>query len=144
LVSRAIVLATSEPQGPVYLSLPREPLMAPIEPGQLQPVAIEKLAGWIAAADAPVILVQRSDPAGKLSALLQDFAYRHAIAVAEPSSVRNVVPSVHPMFIGHDPKSVLAGADLIIVLDCDIPGLRRSTAAFTALEAALTISHHRR
>ena len=40
LVSRAIVLATSEPQGPVYLSLPREPLMAPIELGQLQPVSL--------------------------------------------------------------------------------------------------------
>lgn len=135
LVSRAIALATSAPQGPVYLSLPREPLMAPIESGQRQPVsprpaatpahpdpaAIEELARWIKAAEAPLILVQRSDPAGRLSALLQDFADRHAIAVAEPFSVRNVMPSAHPMFIGHDPKSALAGADLVIVLDCDIP-----------------------
>jgi acetolactate synthase-1/2/3 large subunit len=135
LVSRAVALATSAPQGPVYLSLPREPLMAPIEPCQLQPVsprptaspafpdpaAIEVLAKWIEAASAPLILVQRSDPAGKLSALLQDFASRNAIAVAEPFSVRNVMPSAHPMFIGHDPKRVLADADLVIVIDCDIP-----------------------
>lgn len=135
LVARAMALATSAPQGPVYLSLPREPLMAPIEPGQVHPVsrrpaaspahpdpaAIERLASWIGAADAPLILVQRSDSAGRLSARLQDFASRYAIAVAEPFSVRNVMPSAHPMFIGHDPKSALAGADLVIVLDCDIP-----------------------
>lgn len=135
LVARAVALATSAPQGPVYLSLPREPLMAHIEPGLHQPAAprpaaspihpdpaaIETLARWLEAAAAPLFLVQRSDPAGKLSALLQDFAYRNAIAVAEPFSVRNVMPSAHPMFIGHDAKSALAGADLVIVLDCDIP-----------------------
>ena len=135
LISRAIALATSAPQGPVYLSLPREPLMAQIEPVQRQPVslrpaaspaypdpaAIGMLAEWIEAANAPLILVQRSDPAGKLSALLQDFASRYAVAVAEPFSVRNVMPSAHPMFIGYDPKAAIADADLIIVLDCDIP-----------------------
>jgi acetolactate synthase-1/2/3 large subunit len=135
LVSRAMALAMSAPKGPVYLSLPREPLMAEIEPGQAQPVstrppasaanpdpdAVATLAGWLQEASAPVILVQRSDPSGRLSALLQDFASANAVAVAEPFSVRNVMPSAHAMFIGHDPKGALEGSDLVIVLDCDIP-----------------------
>lgn len=135
LVSRALALARSAPEGPVYLSLPREPLMAPIEPGQMQPVsarppatpahpdgdAIETLAGWLHEAAAPVVLVQRGDPVGRLSSLLQEFAYSNAVAVAEPFSVRNVMPSAHPMFIGHDAKAAIEGADLLIVLDCDIP-----------------------
>jgi acetolactate synthase-1/2/3 large subunit len=135
LVSRAMALAMSAPRGPVYLSLPREPLMASIEPEQLLPVAarppaspanpdpdaIATLTGWLQEATAPVILVQRCDPAGRLSALLGDFAISNVIAVAEPFSVRNVMPSAHPMFIGHDPKAALEGSDLVIVLDCDIP-----------------------
>jgi acetolactate synthase-1/2/3 large subunit len=135
LISRALALARSAPEGPVYISLPREPLMAEIEPGQAQPIserpaaspsqpdpgAIEMLAGWLSDAEAPVILSQRSDPAGRLSGLLQDFALSNAIAVAEPFSVRNVMPSGHPMFLGYDPKNALEDADLVIVLDCEIP-----------------------
>lgn len=135
LVSRALALATATPQGPVYLSLPREPLTAQIEPEHIvagaprgpvshaypEPGAIETLAQWLAAASSPVLLVQRGDVGGKLSAALCEIATSHAIAVCEPFSVRNVMPSAHPMFAGHDPGTVLKGADLVIVVDCDIP-----------------------
>ncbi len=135
LVSRALALASSSPEGPVYLSLPREALTADIEPGQATPVSprpaasraypdpqmIATAAQWLENAKAPVLLVQRGDPKGQLSQALQAFASAHAIPVAEPFSVRNVMPSSHDMFIGHDVKTAIEGADVIVALDCDIP-----------------------
>ncbi len=135
LVSRALAACMSEPRGPAYLSLPREPLTESFPPSRIpspaarpaatpaspDPAAVQAAADWLAGAKAPVILVQRGDPDGTLSAALQEFSRAHGIAVAEPFSVRNVMPSAHPMFVGHDPKAALDGADLVLALDCDIP-----------------------
>lgn len=135
LVARAMALAGSAPQGPVYLSLPREPLSAPIPEGLHNPVStrpvaspahpdpaqIRLVAEAIAQANAPLVLVQRGDPAGQLSAALQTLANDHAIAVCEPFMVRNTMPSAHPMYQGTNVKTTLAAADLVIVLDCDVP-----------------------
>ncbi|MFD1910946.1 thiamine pyrophosphate-requiring protein [Halodurantibacterium flavum] len=134
LVTRALTLAASVPAGPVYLSLPREPLGEVIpptvppapaqvraEPAAPDPAAIARLAEWISAARAPLILTQRGDTGGRSAAALARLADRHAIAVAEPFSIRNVMATDHPMFQGHDPKPAIAGADLIIVLDSGVP-----------------------
>lgn len=135
LVSRALAACMSEPRGPAYLSLPREPLAESFPPSRIpapsarpratpaspDPAAVTAAAGLLAQAQAPVILVQRGDPDGALSAALQEFSSAHGIAVAEPFSVRNVMPSAHPMFIGHDPKAALDSADVVLALDCDIP-----------------------
>ena len=135
LVARALAIATSAPQGPVYLSLPREPLSADIAEGVHNPVTTRKgasashpdplevasVAALVAAAKHPLILVQRGDTAGRLSAALQSLASDHAIAVCEPFMVRNTMPTAHPMNMGGNIKAALAVADLVIVLDCDIP-----------------------
>jgi acetolactate synthase-1/2/3 large subunit len=134
LPTRAISVARAAPAGPVYLSLPREPLMATVPAGLADatpqaaaslsapdPAAISLLAGWIASADAPVILCQRSAPDGAAAAALASLCEAHAIAVCEPFSVRNVLPGNHPMLIGHDPKAALQDADLVIVLDSGVP-----------------------
>lgn len=134
LAQRAATLAASAPCGPVYLSLPREPLMEEVPEGLEDPApqvaatpaapdarAIETLAGWLAAAQAPLILCQRGDPEGRLGAALAELADRHALAVVEPFTVRNVLPGAHPMFQGHDPGPAIAAADVIVVLDSPIP-----------------------
>ena len=137
LVSRALALAKSEPAGPTYLSLPREPLTEVINDAQQlpfnarpatsrmfpDPEKIKEIVGLLKKADNPLILVQRGDVEGKLSKVLQSICLKHAIAVCEPFPVRNVMPSAHPMFVGHDIKSALTESDLIIALDCDIPWL---------------------
>ncbi|MGB7335710.1 MAG: thiamine pyrophosphate-dependent enzyme, partial [Salaquimonas sp.] len=66
---------------------------------------------------------QRGDVEGRLSSVLQSFCLKHLVAVCEPFPVRNVMPSDHPAFLGHDIASALAEADLVIALDCDIPWL---------------------
>ena len=135
LAMRATALAMSEPRGPVYVSLPREPLMEtlpatitqpasiqkPATPAHPDPVAIALAAEWLAGAKSPLIVCQRSDVHGKAAAALSRFAASFAIPVVEPFSVRNVLASDDPMLLGYDVKKPLAEADVVLVLDSDIP-----------------------
>ena len=135
MVSRAAALAMSAPEGPVYLSLPREPLAdripdsarqpahprPPASPARPDEAAIATLADWLRSAERPVIICQRSDPAGRLSTALSSFAARHGIAVATPFATRNVLASADPVLIGGNPAEALGGADLVIVIDSDTP-----------------------
>lgn len=135
LATRATVLAMSEPRGPVYVSLPREPLMERVPAAALRspwmqgpatssypdPSAIKEVAGWIAAARSPLIICQRSDPEGRAASWIARIAETFAIPVVEPFSIRNVMPSDHPMFLGYDVKGPLAEADVVIVVDSAVP-----------------------
>ncbi len=134
LAARATTLAMSEPRGPVYVSLPREPLMETL-PSTIPPVppqaasfapypdpeAIRVAAAWLAEARSPLIICQRSRPDGKAANEILQLAEEFAIPVVEPFTVRNVMPSEHPMFLGYDVKAPLADADVVLVIDSAIP-----------------------
>ncbi|MCA2011195.1 thiamine pyrophosphate-requiring protein [Cereibacter sphaeroides] len=134
LPRRALALAKSAPPGPVYLSLPREPLMEevpahipavpvqePAAAGHPAPEAIRQAVAMLRAAKSPVILCQRGDPEGRLAAALAVLAETQGIGVAETFVVRNLLPGAHPCHLGHDPKAAIDGADLLIVLDASVP-----------------------
>ncbi|MCT7378432.1 thiamine pyrophosphate-requiring protein [Chelativorans salis] len=135
LAARAAVLATSEPKGPVYVSLPREALMdivpasnadapclqAPATVPYPDPAAIAQAAQWLSAAKNPLIVCQRGDPDGRVGAALADLAETFAIPVVEPFSIRNLMASDHPMFLGYDIKMPLAAADVVLVVDSGVP-----------------------
>ncbi|MEO9299811.1 thiamine pyrophosphate-requiring protein [Devosia alba] len=135
LTMRASTLAMSEPRGPVYVSLPREPLTDHVPdsvelaaPRQVpttrafpDPAAITEAASWIADAANPVILCQRGDPEGHVARALSRLANDFGIGVCEPFSIRNVMKSADPMFLGNDPKAALDGADFVLVLDSGVP-----------------------
>ena len=141
LVMRAMSLATSEPQGPVYLSLPKEPLSEivpeitqthhPMPPAATKilpdPEAIIKLARLLETASNPVIICQRGDTEGRLSRALSTLAAKHGIAVFEPFLLRNVLPSNDPALQGYH-ASGPSDADLIIVLDSDTPWIEATNA----------------
>jgi acetolactate synthase-1/2/3 large subunit len=141
LVMRAMSLATSEPQGPVYLSLPKEPLSEivpeitqthhPMPPSATKilpdPKAIIKLARLLETASNPVIICQRGDTEGRLSRALSTLAAKHGIAVFEPFLLRNVLPSNDPALQGYH-ASGPSDADLIIVLDSDTPWIEATNA----------------
>ena len=141
LVMRAMSLATSEPQGPVYLSLPKEPLSEtvpentqthhPMPPSATKilpdPEAIAKLARLLETASHPVIICQRGDTEGRLSKALSTLAANHGIAVFEPFLLRNVLPSNDPALQGYH-ASGPSDADLIIVLDSDTPWIEATNA----------------
>jgi acetolactate synthase I/II/III large subunit len=135
LASRAVSVAMSEPKGPAYISLPREPLAeivreayAPSFAPQIAAVpagadasSIAIAAEWLGAAERPLLLCQRSDTDGRAAQELTQLAVECAIPVVEPFSVRNVMPSDHPMFLGHDLKGPFAEADVVLVVDSPVP-----------------------
>jgi acetolactate synthase-1/2/3 large subunit len=132
VVARAAEVAMAHPRGPVYLMLPREPLsaplaepIAPIKPRPLAaPVqpdghAIATLAEWIAAAERPLIVASSLLP--EAVPLLAHLAERCAIPVVMHNSRTVCLPSSHPMHFGFEPGALLADADLVIVLESDVP-----------------------
>jgi acetolactate synthase-1/2/3 large subunit len=132
MVARAVEVAMAHPRGPVYLVLPREPLSAPLaEPlapakprpqaaaAHPDPKAITTLAEWIAAAERPLIVTATlpADAVPVLAALAESCA----IPVVTHSPRNVCLPSSHAMHFGSEPGTLLSDADLVIVLECDVP-----------------------
>ncbi len=132
VVSRSVEVAMAHPRGPVYLVLPREPLsapvtepIAPIKPRTAaprvypDPNTIATLAEWIAHAERPLIIASTlpADAVRPLAAL----AERCAIPVITHNPRSVCLPSSHHMHFGYEPGMLLADADLVIVLESDVP-----------------------
>jgi acetolactate synthase-1/2/3 large subunit len=138
-VDRAWAIAHSEPRGPVYLSLPREPLSEAIEaipagappsppkPGAPDREALDAAAALLAGARRPLLIAHRGTGARGFEPLA-GFAERHAIPVVEFWPTRNSLSTEHPMHVGRDPGPWLAEADLVIVLDARVPWIPQGTS----------------
>src|SRR3954470_14239427 len=135
VIDRALTLATSPPEGPVYLSLPREVLAAEL-PGfaydsparrvaasapAADPAAIATAARLLAAAKNPLIVTadlgRDRDAVPALAAL----AERFAIPVVEHRQRYMNLPADHPCHLGYNPGALLDEADAILVVECDVP-----------------------
>ena len=133
IVGRALDIALSEPRGPVYLTLPREVLAnphkdstTPLPPTEIatpQPSArhIDTLAEWIAAAEFPLILTSNLGRDSGAVGVLAELAERHAIPVAQPHASCVNLPASHPFNLGHAGTELLGKADLLLVVDCEVP-----------------------
>ena len=132
VVARAVEVTMARPRGPAYLVLPREPLsapmpepVAPIQPrpqaadAHPDPAAIATLADWIAAAERPLIIC--SILPNEASPVLAELAEKSAVPVVTQNPRSVCMPSSHPMHFGYEPGPLLADADLVVVLDCDVP-----------------------
>ncbi len=133
-VSRALQVALAGPPGPVYLSVPREVAMQPIDgarfpsldqlgvprPPAADPDAIAEIARWLVDADNPVIVSCRTgrDPAA-VPALVR-LAELLAIPVHDgpPWTDRLNFPFDHPL---HRTAPPLSEADVVLVVDAQIP-----------------------
>lgn len=134
-VDRALAIALSPPMGPVYLSLPREVLCAPLDglsvperarlqpaaPSVPEPAAIEEAASSIARARRPVVITQRAGALPRGFTALSDFAQRCALPVVEFWPSRISLAADHPMHAGFDPAPLIADADLVLVIDSLTP-----------------------
>lgn len=135
VVDRALAIAASEPKGPVYLSLPREVIAAPMPPGtetgelRMQPAsppapnagAIEAAAAMIAKAESPLIVTANAGRETGAFKALAAFAEQFAIPVVQHKPRYLGLPSSHPMNLGFEPSRQVGDADLVIALETDVP-----------------------
>src|SRR3569832_607502 len=132
VVARANEVAMAHPRGPVYLVLPREPLSAPmpepVGPAKPRPQAasvhpdpkaIATLAEWLATAERPLIIAATLPR--EAVPVLSHLAERCAIPVITHNPRTVCLPSSHPMHFGYEPGTLLADADLVVVLESDVP-----------------------
>jgi acetolactate synthase-1/2/3 large subunit len=77
------------------------------------------LAEWLATAERPLIIAARLPDEGV--PVLSALAERCAIPVITHNPRSVCLPSSHPMQFGFEPGTLLADADLVIVLDSDVP-----------------------
>jgi acetolactate synthase-1/2/3 large subunit len=133
VVPRALEAALACPSGPVYLTLPREPLSAPVAveapivpraaPAvpHPDPSAIERLAAWIAEAQRPLVIATNVGRHPGETEALSRLAERFSLPVAVQTPRFLCLPTDHPMHLGFDPAPFLAEADLIVVVESDVP-----------------------
>ncbi|HFD6993606.1 TPA: thiamine pyrophosphate-requiring protein, partial [Klebsiella pneumoniae] len=135
-VDRAWAIASSLPKGPVYLSLPREPLCetfavdeAALQAGpSQQPVRyapvredIARAAEAIACARHPVIFAQRGARTAEGFARLDSLVREWAIPLVEYWGTEVTLSADNPLLAGADPSVWLADADVILVVDSQAP-----------------------
>jgi len=137
ILGRALDIALAEPRGPVYLTLPREVLadqdrapqrpLPPTDLGAPQPSAshIEAIAKLVARAELPVIITSNLGRDRAAVPVLAALAERHAIPVALPGPSCVNLPASHPMNLGAAGAELLAKADVIIVVECEVPWFPR-------------------
>src|SRR5262245_17864830 len=139
VVDRALMLATAEPQGPVYLALPREVLAEPhpefvfSEPARSpqtvraapDPEAVSEAARILVGARNPLVIAKASgrDP-GSIEPLVR-LAEVLAMPVVEGFHTYLNFPQDHPLHMGFDASSYLEAADAILVLESDSPWFPR-------------------
>lgn len=134
VVDRALAIAMSEPRGPVYLSLPREmlgasnrrrpqarPSIAPATPPSADPAALDEVAQLVAGAKSPLLITANAGRTEAGARALTRFAETFAIPVVHYRPRYLALPTEHPMQAGWDPHALLPKADLVLVVDCDVP-----------------------
>ncbi len=145
LVHRALQLARSEPAGPVYLTGPREVMEEPLEPyaadpAYYQPVApaaltaevTQEIATALAGASRPLIITSYLGRNPDAVPVLVELAELLAIPVLESAAFHVNFPGDHPLHSGYqftttEQNRVLADADVILVVDCDVPWIHASS-----------------
>jgi acetolactate synthase I/II/III large subunit len=134
VVSRGLQIACTDPPGPVYLTLPREVLMSEVdgspmpEPtlapaartGAGDPDALREVAARLVRSERPMVVTATTGRTQEGFDALLRLAELLALPVVERRERVNF-PTAHPLHQGYDPGPLMEQADLLLVLDCDIP-----------------------
>ncbi len=139
VLDRALEVAMAEPRGPVYISVPRDVLAAPLqgltinEPSRRQfhprltpdPAALDAAAELLAQAKAPVIVTAETGITAANREALGRLGLAGGIGVLEASPVYSNLSPDHPCHLGYvfasQVNPSLEQADVILALECDVP-----------------------
>jgi len=135
VVDRALAIARSEPQGPVYLTLPREVLsermdnleyfdparVTPPAPSVAEPAAVERAAEILAGARNPIAIVKSVGRDPGAMAPLVALAEALGMPVFDQAATHLNFPQDHALYGGGDPTAYLTDADRIVVVEADAP-----------------------
>ena len=136
IVDRALQVACTEPMGPVYLTLPREVLarevgertvsastrLPPAAPPVPNPAALAEAAAMLLAAKRPLIIAGTVGRSAAGVAALASLAERFALPVVQFLLPRYMnLPADHLMHMGYDIGRFVTAADVILVVDSDVP-----------------------
>ncbi len=129
----------SDPPGPVYLTLPREVLAETIAADQVHAYSSERygavqaggidetraqaIASQLMAASQPIAITSYLGRKADAVAALEDLALLCGVRVFEFSPSYMCLPRSSPCFGGFDASKALAGADVGLLLDVDVPWL---------------------
>jgi acetolactate synthase-1/2/3 large subunit len=134
VVDRALEMALGTPQGPVYLTLPREVLAQKMdsitihpfrknkaEPLQPSAETLKRTAEVLRGAVNPLIITGRlgSDPSA-MNAMVS-FAEALVAPVVTPASPFVSFPNTHDFHLGVSSAPYVKDADVIVVVECDVP-----------------------
>jgi acetolactate synthase-1/2/3 large subunit len=135
VLDRALAIAKSEPQGPVYVTLPREvlasdfsnrafsvqPTIAPASPPAPDPDVLEEAAKVLAAAKRPLLITASGGRTPDSARAVEQLAQMLGVAVVHYRPRNLALSTEHPMQCGWDPHALLKQADVVLVVDCDVP-----------------------
>jgi acetolactate synthase-1/2/3 large subunit len=134
VLDRALAIAKSEPQGPVYVTLPREilaqgftqrfsqnPTLVPASPPAADPDTLEAAARLLGAAQNPLLITANGGRTLESARAIGELAQALAVPVVHYRPRHLALSTEHPMQCGWDPHPLLKQADLVLVVDCDVP-----------------------
>lgn len=141
VVDRALLMSMTEPRGPVYLTLPREILAARYEGVEFQrqhrfdlPTfypdshKLREAVNLLIGAEYPLIITSSLGRSPAAVQALVDLADVVGVGVVCFNPEYMNFPLNHPCHLGFLPDEPIANADVILVVDCDVPWYPNKTA----------------
>ena len=141
IVDRALAIAQSEPQGPVYVTLPREVLASPFQKElsksttmvaasapAADPDALAQAAKLLGHAQRPLLITANGGRTLDSSRAIEHLAQALAVPVIHYRPRFLALSTEHPMQCGWDPHALLKEADVVLVVDCDVPWIPKEGA----------------
>lgn len=133
VVDRALDVASADPNGPVYLTLPREILRQAAEPSSpthtttTNPATLDAdtradLVDRLETADHPLVITSYLGRDESAVSVLEAFAETGGVPVVEAAPAFDLnFPREHPLHFGFAAEPYFDAADLLLVVDCDVP-----------------------
>ena len=143
VVSRAGAVMQSDPTGPVYLTLPREVLAAPVDAASVGayghqnhlPVkaqgadssAVRAIAEQLMRSENPMLVTAYAGRNREAPALIEKLAALCGMRVCEFNTIYMNIRRDSPYFAGYNPAAFTEQADFGLMVDVDVPWIPKTT-----------------